>query len=121
MNAATNIVKKYGLKQCEACVTALCLKLSGLVLVIDVRYLTHTRPFIIHKTLFPDSAISDTGLHYGFLIEGIVYDNLHHSGIKKNEWLSNFLFFNPRIGREAVITNEQVKEITSQQFLSRKK
>ena len=121
MKIATEIAMKYGLKQCEACVTALCMKLPGLVLIIDVRKLTHTRPFIVHRSLYPDSAISDSGLHYGFLIEGIVYDNLHPSGVNREEWSTNFLFFNPNSGGESLVTEELVKEMTSEQFLSRKK
>ncbi len=106
MNNAANISRKYGNYDCVSCITELALSLPGKILKIDVRTVTHTRPFIMHVSLYQDSAISDTGIHYGFLYDGKVYDNIHHDGIERSIWVTNFIFLiQQQVGSHRLLKN----------------
>lgn len=119
MDIATNICQKYTNFECVACVRELSIKLNGSVLKIDIRPSnSHARAFIVHKNLFPDSSISDTGLHYGFLLNDLVFDNLHHQGIPQKTWESNFLYRSPVHGGECVVTSNDITIISTQRFLA---
>jgi hypothetical protein len=87
----------------------------------DVQALGGNRSNICHVSLFPDQAISRTGLHYGFLHNGKVYDNLHHTGVDRDTWTRSFVFFNARTGHETTVTTEYVSEMSGAAFLSRQK
>lgn len=118
MNLAAEISSKYRNLQCEACVKALASKLPGQVLKIDIRpFVRSSRAYIVHRKFYPNEAISITGLHYGFLFDGRVYDNLHHQGVLEEEWLSGFLFCNPGVAAEASIAIKHVSRLTPEQFL----
>ena len=117
MSTPSEIATEYKNRECSECVQALCKSFSGTVLVIDIQEITRSKwRHIMHVTLFPNNSISTTGLHYAFLIDDTVYDNLHPSGISKEEWSSSFLFLSAN--GEDPITDLHIKEITIKQFLS---
>lgn len=67
----------------------------------------------IYDDSVPGDAISINGRHEGIaiIIEGqeIVFDNHHHNGIVRGEWMSNILFY-------GLVYTGQSFEITEQEF-----
>ncbi|EKA2635130.1 papain fold toxin domain-containing protein [Vibrio alginolyticus] len=116
MATVTEIASFYGPGQCLDCVNALCEKFDGLVLIIDIREITSSkRAFIMNISKSPNNAISSTGLHYAFLFQGAVYDNLYHSGVNKGVWLDSFSYLDSK-GQEVIIPSDFIKELTIKEF-----
>ena len=106
--------------QCVECVTALCKSdYSGKVLVIDTQKInSQLSRYLMNIDNYPRHSISRTGIHYAFLIEDTVYDNLYHSGINREDWVSSFSYPFDNTDRLFPITEDHIKEITKEQFLS---
>lgn len=119
--AASDIARRFGNRQCVACVTELATQLPGTVLEIDVRKNTSKISHIVHAIITTTESISETGLHYGFLHDGLVYDNLSHEGVPEAEWISNLLYFHKSTGKETPVKPEDVNRLTATQFLQRSK
>ncbi|ENY6498357.1 papain fold toxin domain-containing protein [Vibrio parahaemolyticus] len=120
MVTPSEIAAKYKNRECSICVQALCESFSGTVLKIDIQDITPAKwRHIMHVSLSPNNSISTTGLHYAFLINGTVYDNLHPSGVSRKEWSSNFLFLSAN-GSEERITDIHISEMAIDVFLSEK-
>ncbi|EHK5158185.1 hypothetical protein HJ150_22900 [Vibrio parahaemolyticus] len=116
MATVTEIASFYGPGECLDCVNALCENFDGLVLIIDIRDITSSqRAHIMNISKSPNNAISNTGLHYAFLFQGTVYDNLYHSGVTKRVWLKSFIYLD-RDFQEVTIPSASIKELTIEEF-----
>ncbi|MCZ4309895.1 papain fold toxin domain-containing protein [Vibrio atlanticus] len=117
MTLATEIAKKYKRKECLMCVTELCQNIQGTVLTIDIQDLTgFNRNYIYYEDGSDNFSISDTGLHYGFLVGANVYDNLNSKGVSEKDWLAKFLFHCPEKG-PTTVTSAHVRRQCSVKFL----
>ena len=121
MDTPSEIAGAYNKRmQCVECVTALCKSdYSGKVLVIDTqRIKSELSSYLMNIENYPRHSISRTGRHYAFLIEDTVYDNLYHSGIRREDWVSSFSYPFDNTDRLLPITEDHITEITKEQFLS---
>lgn len=46
--------------------------------------------FIISDRYSPLESITDNGIHYGVEVLGLVFDNLSHQGLPRDEWINDF-------------------------------
>lgn len=118
---ASDIARRFRNRECVACVTALATQLPGVILEIDVRKNTGKISHIVHANIQTTESISETGLHYGFLHEDLVYDNLDHDGVPEAEWLANLIYFHKDTGKETSVKSEEVRRLSAKQFLQRPK
>lgn len=116
MPTISEIAERFDRLECLDSVVELSNRFPGTILEIDIQeYASPNREYISHVNLYPGYAISESGLHYGFLNEGIVYDNLHPLGIGKENWPSSFAFFD-RIAGETRVNNNYIRELSIDEF-----
>ncbi len=87
-----NIARKYGKYQCLAAAKAMAKYLYEKKIdakIVKLWYITDLKfPY-----LYSDSAqdvISTNGVHYGVLLNGKIYCNIHPKGLAKLEWINDF-------------------------------
>ncbi|EGQ8047695.1 hypothetical protein HYO05_23195 [Vibrio parahaemolyticus] len=110
--------------ECMEYVNALCKHgFQGEVLVIDTQKIItdndkNLNLIIMNIEQEPNRQISNTGLHYAFLIGDMVYDNVYPKGVKKEEWVSSFSYPIDLTDTLHPITDKHIREITQEEFLS---
>ncbi len=86
-----NITRNFGNLACFECAAQVVKNLqkqgiSGEVITLEAN--TTRRGFIFSQTA--NKVISQNGRHRAVLVEGMVYDNIHKSGIPFEKWLRDF-------------------------------
>ncbi len=90
---AAKVTGKYGLEQCVECANDLVkvLKRKGVEgQLIEINAATKEFPYIMSATFGERQAISANGRHVGVLVNGIVFDNIHKTGLPYAKWLADF-------------------------------
>ena len=97
---ALNITKKYGYNQCRDCATELreifeAIGKKGVVLRLysNFQFIVMSDqnfklPFKVPEP--GEVAICDSGQHFGVLVDGYVFDNIHRKGMSSSIWESTF-------------------------------
>lgn len=87
----TEITKKYGIFQCQACADEIQHwleqhNINGIYIKISA----YVSDFIVSERVGGSTTITKNGIHYGIEVSGKVFDNLPNTGISKQAWLNDF-------------------------------
>jgi len=87
----TDIVKKYGIFQCQACANDMQRWLEKHnVSGNRIKISAYTSDFIVSERVGGHITITKNGIHYGIEVRGKVFDNLPNTGISRQAWLNDF-------------------------------